>query len=161
LERVHDLVPSMRVIFAGRRPLALAGDGWQINEKVMSDPESPGDYRYLPERKSYLRLHVIRGFTKGEAEEFFATRRKLRLTPEQLDAIPPNSPDVGIPADIHWIASKPNPNVGIRPDAQAKASPPKPDVAIPPPVQRTASPPSQSDDVRYNPFDLSLYANWV
>jgi hypothetical protein len=49
-------VPGLKVIFAGRRPLAKSGAGWQVRH---------GDDD-LPDR-SYLRLHQILGFTEDEA----------------------------------------------------------------------------------------------
>ena len=64
LEKVHSGVPSVRVIFAGRRPLALGGNGWEIDKNKIGGSEAPGDYKYLPDAKEYLRLHVIRGFTE-------------------------------------------------------------------------------------------------
>jgi HEAT repeat protein len=127
LQKVHEKIPTMRVVFAGRRPLALAGSGWEIDKERLADSDAPGDYAYLPNRKDYLRLHVIRGFTRGEAAEFFTQKRKLEPAPELLEVILNNSPDAGSPAHIVWTTS------------------------------RT----SDAGEERYNPFDLSLYANWV
>lgn len=62
LEAIHDAVPSLRVIFAGRRPLASVGPGW-------STPSS------LPPRP-YLRLHEIRGFDEQEAHTFLSDYEK-------------------------------------------------------------------------------------
>ena len=55
LEQLHRTVPGLRVIFAGRRPLARRGAGWQAR-----------DESELPDRP-YLRLQEIRGFTETEA----------------------------------------------------------------------------------------------
>lgn len=55
LQELHRTVPGLRVIFAGRRPLARSGAGWRARD----DSE-------LPDRP-YLRLHEIRGFTEPEA----------------------------------------------------------------------------------------------
>jgi hypothetical protein len=54
-------MPTLRVIFAGRRPLANAGHGWRC-------PTS----RLQP--RPYLRLHELRGFTLQEAERFLSER---------------------------------------------------------------------------------------
>jgi len=58
LEKIHLAVPSLRVIFAGRRPLAQRGHGgWEF-----------AGCR-LPERK-WLRRFDVRGFTRAEALGF-------------------------------------------------------------------------------------------
>jgi hypothetical protein len=58
LERLHDRVPKIRVVFGGRRPLASSGaGGWQsANSK---HPKRP-----------YLRLHEMQGFPPDEAQRF-------------------------------------------------------------------------------------------
>jgi hypothetical protein len=61
-------LPSLRVIFAGRRPLASAGHGWRCTASR------------LPPRP-YLRLHELRGFTEGEAALFL---RQHASVPEPL-----------------------------------------------------------------------------
>ncbi|HKU77099.1 MAG TPA: hypothetical protein VJR02_24520 [Pyrinomonadaceae bacterium] len=68
LERIHERVPSLRVIFAGRRPLAKAGH-------LLPGKDSKESYNWtcpvseLPAR-DYLRLYEIRGFTTEESEKF-------------------------------------------------------------------------------------------
>lgn len=55
LQKLRRSVPELKVIFAGRRPLARSGAGWRVRQ---------GDD--LPDR-SYLGLHQILGFTEDEA----------------------------------------------------------------------------------------------
>jgi hypothetical protein len=61
LQQLHDTVPGLRVIFAGRRPLARSGAGWRAR-----------DGSELPDRP-YLRLQEIRGFTEPEAVRYLDT----------------------------------------------------------------------------------------
>ncbi len=61
LEELRRTVPELKVIFAGRRPLASKGDGWDVR----SESE-------LPERL-YLRLCEVRGFTRDEALAYLAS----------------------------------------------------------------------------------------
>jgi hypothetical protein len=63
LEEVHDLVPSLRVVFCGRRSLASGGaDGAWAS---IGSPQPP---------RPYLQLHEVRGFTRDEADAFLAPR---------------------------------------------------------------------------------------
>jgi len=80
-------IPSLRVIFSGRRPLASHGFGWSC------------DSSQLPERP-FLRLHDIRGFTHEEALTFLQCVR----VPEPLIpvVIRASSPDAGSAFDIKW-----------------------------------------------------------
>lgn len=71
LERLHQQIPSLRVVFCGRRPLASSGDGWTTLKSTDST---------LVQRL-YLRLHEIRTFSKGEAHQYL---RQLAKCPEGL-----------------------------------------------------------------------------
>lgn len=85
LESVHRQVPSARVVFCGRRPLASAGDGWSL-------PGCP-----YPAR-SYLALHELRGFTRNEGERYLnAPTSGVRsdLVKPILDATVDDSPPMG------------------------------------------------------------------
>jgi hypothetical protein len=75
LERLQQEVRSMRVVFSGRRLLALSGHQWNAAGSTES-------LRYLPEKKPFLRLHEIRGFDEGEADEFFA-KKGVKLPSEK------------------------------------------------------------------------------
>ena len=88
LERIHERLPSLRVIFAGRRPLASAGH-------LVSGNDSEKRYNWtcpvskLPAR-DYLRLYEIRGFTAEEAERFLAQysgEKGAQVKPELFNAI--------------------------------------------------------------------------
>ncbi|MFY9928204.1 MAG: ATP-binding protein, partial [Streptosporangiaceae bacterium] len=61
LERLHEQIPWLRVIFAGRRLLARSGPGWSVSPAA--DAEG---HALLPERKDYLALHEMRGFSRDE-----------------------------------------------------------------------------------------------
>ncbi len=66
LERIHDDLPSLRVVFSGRRPLARAGWGWDCPTSLQ--PERP-----------YLLLYEIRGFTYDEAVHYLLEQAKVRV----------------------------------------------------------------------------------
>lgn len=78
---------GLRVIFAGRRPLARAGWHWQC-------PTSP-----LPERP-FLRLHELRGFDRSEAETYLRTR--LNVPEALIKPIILSSKDTDPPASITY-----------------------------------------------------------
>ena len=65
LERLHDEIPKLRVIFAGRRLLTRSGSGWAVSPAA--DVES---HAQLPEHKAFLRLHEMRGFSREEAVRY-------------------------------------------------------------------------------------------
>lgn len=80
LEAVHVRVPTVRVVLSGRRPLARSGaGGWRIDESR--------DQRSLPERKEYLRVHVVKGFCRAEASTYLSTVQKLRLAPDTVRTV--------------------------------------------------------------------------
>jgi len=97
LEALHQQVPTLRVVLAGRRPLARAGRGWRLPP----GPAGQGNL-LLPEDKPYLLLHEIRGFDRTEAEQFLTIHAGLRADPELLTAILARSPDPGSAADLRW-----------------------------------------------------------
>ena len=65
LERLHDEIPTLRVIFAGRRLLARSGSGWAVSP----DDDVEG-HALLPELKAFLRLHQMSGFSREEAVRY-------------------------------------------------------------------------------------------
>ena len=69
LAQLHALVPSLRVVFCGRRPLASEGAGWSCVR--------PADRQGLPPR-TYLRLHEIRNFSAQEARQYLLEREECR-----------------------------------------------------------------------------------
>ncbi|SOE97713.1 hypothetical protein SAMN05414139_10871 [Burkholderia sp. D7] len=130
LEKIHERFEDLRVVFAGRRLLARAGDtladgrpGWEAVPGTLSARN-----RLLPSDKPYLRLHFVRGLTEQEAVDYFNNVAKVISGDERLAAILRKSPDADLPADICWNR----------------------ELLVP-----------QEDCPRYNPFDLSLYADWI
>jgi hypothetical protein len=69
LGQLHGLVPALRVVLCGRRPLASQGAGWTCIRSA--------DRQGLSERP-YLRLHEIRSFDAAEAREYLVKREKCR-----------------------------------------------------------------------------------
>jgi hypothetical protein len=86
LERLHYLLPSVRVVFAGRRPLAAEGaDGWRAVKGAG-----------LPTRP-YLRLCEIFGFDAGELQGYIERRGNgERLGPPVVEAIRDGSREPGL-----------------------------------------------------------------
>jgi hypothetical protein len=81
-------LPDLRIIFAGRRPLASRGYGWST------------DFTTLPPRP-YLRLFELRGFTMDEGRRF--VEQKLRVSNEYIPHILRlSSPDSGCSCNIRW-----------------------------------------------------------
>ena len=74
IERMHDRSPDLRVVFAGRRLLALSGNGWRAMDADASAARS-----LLPASKPYVRLHEIRGFTEPEARDYLKRIKQLVL----------------------------------------------------------------------------------
>ena len=72
-------VPSLRVIFSGRRPLAKAGIDWVCPNAAQLD------------ERPFLKLSQISGFTKPEAESFL--RGTLKVDPKLIPAIIKRSPE--------------------------------------------------------------------
>lgn len=110
---------DLKVVFAGRRPLAsgngpgVGADRWTVRDGADG----------LPVR-TYLRAHEISGFTRSEAEWYLRRVRKL-----------------DVPADVQ---------------AQVLArSEQKQDARV------IWTEVSASQDQRYLPFDLALYADWL
>lgn len=83
LERIHKRIPSLRVIFSGRRPLASEGAGWRARGSI------------LPKR-GYLRLHIVSGFTREDALGYLQAYRdrdgNRPLHPSSFDEILLRSP---------------------------------------------------------------------
>jgi hypothetical protein len=119
LERLHELAPGLRVLFAGRRLLARAGRDWSA---AASDEATA----LLPDDKDYLRLHWVRGFTEQEAATFLSGVRPLARSAALREAVVARSRETERDAPVVW-------------------RPPRPG----------------GSDIRYNPFDLALYADWV
>ncbi len=72
LQKIHDDVPQLRVIFSGRRPLARVGFDWEWPSCA------------LPERK-YLRLQEVVPFTDSDAKGFLEQySREGKPVPKEL-----------------------------------------------------------------------------
>jgi hypothetical protein len=72
LEYVNRKVPSIRVVFAGRRPLAR-----QVHGGRTLDPRRSIDR--LPAEKTYVQVHEIAGFTEAEARTYLSDMEGLTL----------------------------------------------------------------------------------
>lgn len=74
LLELRRTVPGIKVIFAGRRPLASVGDCWQVRGESELPP------------RPYLRLSEVRGFTPDEALAYLESERvPSHLRPAMLD----------------------------------------------------------------------------
>jgi hypothetical protein len=80
-------IPELRVIFAGRRPLAGKGEGWEWDPKR------------LPER-NYLRLSQLRGFTHKEARDYL--KRCFQIEPHLIKPVIDQSTPDGGGVPIRW-----------------------------------------------------------
>lgn len=120
LRAVHREVPSVRVVFAGRRLLARSGFGWEAEET---------DETAALADRSYLRLHVLRGFDRREATRYLKGRYRrekldVTLSGEMREALLARCREASVPPSVRW-------SDGHAPD----------------------------ESQRYNPFDLDLYAD--
>lgn len=94
-------LPEMRVIFAGRRPLASSGHEWRC-------PSA----QTLPARP-YLRMHEIRGFQVEEAQRYL--QKELAVPPPLIQpVIDRSSPDASRVAEIIWNDPAEAPEADVR-----------------------------------------------
>jgi hypothetical protein len=126
LEYLHDHAPQLRVVFSGRRPLAWSGHGWIFSTR---DVQQSKDV-LLEDQREYLRLHEIRGFTKGEALDLLKRFEKngRMVEPALFDAIldQSNASDQTFDSRFEFTGASATPDT----------------------------------EPRYNPFDLDMYASW-
>lgn len=101
IERLHQEIPTLRVIFAGRRLLARSGHGWAISPTA--DAEG---HTLLPERKDFLALHEMRGFSDDEAARYLATAAP-GLSAGMTEAILTRSPAPASAAPVVWEPPRP------------------------------------------------------
>ncbi|MEP7120927.1 MAG: ATP-binding protein [Byssovorax sp.] len=99
LELLHVLVPELRVLLAGRRLLAQGGGGWTVDLERLGR-----DTRRLPERRSFLALHVLRGFSASEVDAYLAAQN-VTLTGDARAALLAQCPDAGGLAGLASIAN--------------------------------------------------------
>lgn len=78
LESINKEVPSVRVVLAGRRPLAHTVHG---GRSLNPDRSSPA---CLPAAKSYLDVHEVAGFTNREARKYLRVMEGLTLSEETI-----------------------------------------------------------------------------
>lgn len=98
LEALWARYRSLRVVFAGRRPLALSGHGgWTVAES---------GHAHLAPEKRYLRLQEIRAFARNDADAYLRDVRHLKLANDLRDAILGRSPEAGRCARIVWPSSR-------------------------------------------------------
>ena len=101
IERLHQEIPTLRVIFAGRRLLARSGHGWAVSPTA--DAEG---HTLLPERKDFLALHEMRGFSDDEAASYLATAAP-GLSAGMTEAILTRSPAPASAAPVLWEPPRP------------------------------------------------------
>jgi hypothetical protein len=81
-ERIHELAPSVRVVFAGRRPLTPRAANWSISE----DEPQPPSVMSLKERP-YLNVEEVLGFDREEARRYLFDVRGLAPEEDLFEAI--------------------------------------------------------------------------
>jgi hypothetical protein len=98
IEALHERVPTLRVIFAGRRLLAERGHGWHATEPsleaAIADP-AHARRKPLSGERPYLALHELRGFTEDSARRVLATTLPVerRADAPLIDAILQAAPE--------------------------------------------------------------------
>jgi len=102
LERLHQEIPALRVIFAGRRLLARSGRDWAVSAEAGLE-----GHALLPERKEFLRLHEMRGFSRDEAARYLRAAAP-GLPPRMTEAVLARSPAPGDAAPIVWEPPRPH-----------------------------------------------------
>lgn len=130
LERIHQRVPEMRAVFAGRRLLSHRGADWEAEDRPAPTVSIGARQAPVPD---YLRLEIVRGFTRDEARQLIdrSTQPKSGsgrqpISPELAEAMLTASPEAPFVLKVSWLGA-----AALR-DGTA----------------------------RYNPFQLALYADW-
>ena len=99
LEPLHDRVPSVRVVFCGRRPLASKGGNWSaVGSRLAVRP--------------YLRLHEVRGFDGDGAEDSRTGPDPVRK--ELRQPILDRTGSVDDTVRFHYTAPDDGPVIGIK-----------------------------------------------
>ena len=103
LEGLHGRLPTLRVIFGGRRPLASSGaGGWHTRE-------SHGPRR---EPRPYMRLHGIRGFGRKDAKSYLA--EKAECPKHLIPAILKHCAERGYVSQFTWTSARKAPTAEPR-----------------------------------------------
>jgi hypothetical protein len=89
LDRLHQQLPALRVLLAGRRLLAQGGPGWTVDPTRLTAVALR-----LPEPRDFLALHVLRGFTAAEVDTYLAAQH-VTLTRDARAALLAQCPDAG------------------------------------------------------------------
>ncbi|MEV6286247.1 hypothetical protein [Kribbella sp. NPDC051770] len=134
---------DLKVVFAGRRPLA-SGNGpgpgeWTVEGSVDDLPARP-----------YLRVHEIRGFTEAQAREYLRRIRKLDVPAEvetEVLARSEQQQDARVLRTGEPRVDSPDEPSTMRVDEPSASS--------------TGDHATSAGDRRYLPFDLALYADWL
>jgi hypothetical protein len=87
IERVHKEVPSVRVVLAGRRPLASTVHGGRTLNPERAFAAS------LPAEKTYLDVCEVAGFTNAEARRYLRVMEGLTLPDDTVRELLVRSPD--------------------------------------------------------------------
>jgi hypothetical protein len=111
-----EIAADVRVVFAGRRPLASAGDGWTATSDLETRPG--------------LQVFELRGFSNAEAEQWLG--RHLQVPPDLIPAVIAATPDIDPGARVTWSDGQRTQEIGKNPyDLKhfadwAKETPPPP-----------------------------------
>jgi hypothetical protein len=87
LERIHKEVPSVRIVLAGRRPLASSVHGGRSLNPERSSAAS------LPAEKTYLDVCEVEGFSNAEARRYLRVMEGLTLPDDTVRELLARSPD--------------------------------------------------------------------
>ena len=105
LEALHERLPSSRVLFAGRRPLANRGAGeWSYDSKVAG----PGALADLAPRR-YLSLFEVRGYTRQEVVKHLTEVHGREIDGQDLERLLESAPEAGRVAGLRVPDEDPQP----------------------------------------------------
>ncbi len=118
-ERIHALAPSVRIVFAGRRPLTPRAYKWSMQE----DEPQPPSVMSLRERPC-MSVEEVHGFDREEVRSYLCDVRELTPEDSLFDAI-------------------------LRASCETL------------PAEGLSSDELRLEGLRFNPFDIARYGDWL